>query len=148
MLIDAKIIHDKEGGPPNWVIDIPLIDTVTQGYTKKEAVEMSVSLVEELLDIYFGDGSGKKAKVSTSGVKKDSFFIEAEDQNKLVSLILIKQREKYGVTFSELQKRLNAKSTYSYKRYETGKHNITVGKFYELMNAVSPDNKLVFKLAN
>lgn len=147
MLIDAKIIHNKEGGQPNWVIDIPLIDSMTQGYTKKEAVSMAVSLVEELLDIYFGDGAGKKAKVSASNVKNDSFFIEAEDQNKLVSLILIKQREKHGVTFSELQKRLKAKSTYSYKRYETGKHNITVGKFYELMNAVSPKNKLVFKLS-
>lgn len=37
---------------------------------------MSVSLVEELLDIYFGDGAEKKAKESTSGLKKILFLLK------------------------------------------------------------------------
>lgn len=145
MLIDARLIDD-EYSKPRWAVDIPMLDSVTQGYTKKEAVAMAIDLVECLLDAYFGDGAAKQAKVSASKLKKDTFYIEAENENMLISLILIRQREKHGVTFKELTERLKGKSTFAYKRYESGKVNISVTQFYKLMRAVAPEKDVAISL--
>lgn len=102
-------------------------------------------IVEELIDLYFGEEEGKKAGISASKDTKGTFFIEAKDQNKLISLILIKQRESHGVTFDELRKHLKSSSTFSYKRYESGDVSISVKKFYELMQAVAPEKRIVIK---
>lgn len=145
MLIEAKLIDD-DSDKPRWGVDIPLLNSMTQGYTKKEAVFMAVDLVRCLLDSYFGEGAAKKAVVSASKVLKDTIYIEAQDQNMLISLILIRQREKHRITFKELSRRLKTNSTFAYKRYESGKVNISIGKFYELMQAVSPENRVALHL--
>ncbi|ADI38451.1 type II toxin-antitoxin system HicB family antitoxin [Waddlia chondrophila] len=145
MLIDAKIINDPEK-KPRYSVEIPLVDALTQGRTKKEALEMAVDAIECLLDAYFEEGSGKRAKVTASSLKGNHFFIKAEDQNLLTSLILIRQREKHKTTYSELTKRLKAGSTFAYRRYEKGNVSISVKKFYDLMKAVAPEKNIVLRM--
>jgi len=65
----------------------------------------------------------------------------------MISLLLRRQREKSGLSLSEVTERLGAKSRNAYARYEQGKSAPTLEKLDQLLKAVSPDQDFVLHQA-
>jgi len=120
-----------------WLAEVPILEAMTQGVTKKEAYEMVKDLVETL--------ANQPDFVVTVYPNKDgSFEIGSEDTRTMIRLLLRRQREKSGLSLTDVANRLGAKSRNAYARYERGNSVPTVEKLDELLQAVSPDHDLVF----
>lgn len=120
-----------------WLAEIPILDAMTQGYTKKEAFEMVKDLLESL--------ANRPTFVVTVYPKKEGRFeVGSDDARTMVQLLLRRQREKSGLSLSDVANRLGAKSRNAYARYEHGYSVPSVEKLDELLQAVSPDQDIVF----
>ena len=119
-----------------WIIEVPILGVVTQGYTKKEAYEMIADAIESLVN-------KKGFKVDVFSGKGEYFEIGSPDLSTLTAFLLRRQRMKQGLTLAEVAKRLGAKSHNTYARYEQGKSIPTIEKFSKLLSALSPDNDFV-----
>lgn len=121
-----------------WLAKVPILDAMTQGHTKKEALAMVEDLLETL-------ANRPGFSVTTHPVTKESFEISSLDTRGLVSLLLRRQRERSGLSLGEAARRLGAKSRNAYARYEQGTSAPTVDKLNELLQAVSPDRDFVLR---
>ena len=119
-----------------WLAEIPILDTMTQGYTRKEAL----SMVEDLL-VTLVNRPGFSVQVHPS--KQGDFEVSSTDTRTMTSLLLRRQRERSGLSLAEVAKRLGAKSRNTYARYERGTSAPTLEKLNELLQAVSPDRDFV-----
>ena len=121
-----------------WLAEIPILDTMTQAHTRKEALAM----VENLL-VTLANRPGFTVDVHAG--KNDQFEISSQDTRTMTSLLLRRQRERSGLSLAEVADRLGAKSRNTYARYERGTSAPTLEKLNELLNAVSPDRDLVLQ---
>ena len=119
-----------------WAVEVPLLDLVSQGRTKKDALGMIADAVEALanrkgfrLDVFPGSG--------------EYFEVGSSDQAALTALLLRRARQRSGLSLAEVAKRLGATSTNAYARYEQGRSMPTVQKLSQLFGAVSPDRDFV-----
>ena len=119
-----------------WLAEIPILDTMTQGYTRKEALFM----VEDLLDT-LANCPGFTVEVHPG--KQGHFEVSSTDTRTMTSLLLRRQRERSGLSLAEVAKRLGAKSRNTYARYERGTSAPTIEKLNELLQAVSPDRDFI-----
>lgn len=124
----------KSGG--FWLAEIPLLDAMTQGRTRRELFEMVVDLVETL-----ADRPGFSAQVHPG--RNGEFELSASDIQTLVGMLLRRQRERSGLSLADVAERLGAKSRNAYARYERGTAMPSVTKLTELIQAVSPGGDLV-----
>ena len=119
-----------------WLAEIPILDAMTQGRTRKEAFTMVADLLETLVDrpgftVHVHPGEG------------DYFEVNASDMRPLVSLLLRRQRERSGLSLADAAARLGVRSRNAYARYERGTSLPTVEKLDALLHAVSPDRDFV-----
>jgi hypothetical protein len=119
-----------------WLAEIPVLDAMTQGRTRKEALAMVADLLETLVDrpgfmVYVHPGKG------------DHFEVSVSDMRPLVSLLLRRQRERSGLSLADAAARLGARSRNAYARYERGTSLPTIEKLDALLHAVSPDRDFV-----
>ena len=121
-----------------WLAEIPILDTMTQAHTRKEALAM----VEDLL-VTLANRPGFTVDVHAG--KNDQFEISSPDTRTMTSLLLRRQRERSGLSLAEVADRLGTKSRNTYARYERGTSAPTLEKLNELLNAVSPDRDLVLQ---
>ncbi len=119
-----------------WLAEIPILYTMTQGYTRKEALAMVEDLLETL-----ANRPGFTVEVYLD--KQGHFEVSSTDTRAMTSLLLRRQRERSGLSLAEVAKRLGAKSRNTYARYERGTSAPTLEKLSELLQAVSPDRDLV-----
>lgn len=126
----------KDGG--FWLAEIPILDTMTQGHTRKEAL----SMVEDLLET-LADRPGFTVKIHPG--KHGDFEVSSSDTRSLTSLLLRRQRQRSGLSLSDVARRLGARSRNAYARYERGTSVPTLEKLNELLQAVSPDRDLVLR---
>lgn len=119
-----------------WLIEVPMLDALTQGRTKKEAFEMMGDLVETM-----ADKPGFKVIICQG--KGREFELDSNHTASLISLILRRQRQKSGLSLSDIAARLGVSSRNAYARYEQGHSVPSVEKLDALMKAVSPDRDLV-----
>jgi predicted RNase H-like HicB family nuclease len=119
-----------------WAIEVPLLDVVTQGRTKKEAYKMISDAIESLVN-----KEGFKIDVFPG---RDSYFeVGSPDVAVLTAFLLRRHRIKHGLTLFDVKKRLGAKSHNTYARYEQGKSVPTIERFDKLLTAVSPNRNFV-----
>ncbi len=121
-----------------WLVEIPILDAMTQGKFKKDALRMIEDAVNGLIECYFEDKAGKKLGVKAFLRENGVIGLTAKDTKILLSLSLIKQREKSNSTVRDVSKRLGSKSPNAYAQYERGRLNVTLEKYEELLIAVSP----------
>jgi hypothetical protein len=121
-----------------WLAEVPMLDAMTQGHSRAEALRMIGDLVETM-----GDKKGFSVAVFPGG--HGTLEIGSEDAATLVAVMLRRQREKRGVSLSEVARRLGSHSKTSYARYEQGRSVPTVEKLFELLAAVAPGEDFVFK---
>jgi DNA-binding XRE family transcriptional regulator len=130
---DGRIWKDGEF----WLVEIPLLNAMTQGRTKKEAYEMAADLVKTLVDV-----KGFTVKVHPS--QGNSFELNSNNPKLMLALMLKRQRQRHGLSLAQVAQKLKASSRNSYARYEQGRAMPTVEKLAELLRAVS-DTDLVIR---
>jgi hypothetical protein len=132
MRFSGKIYKDGKF----WLVEIPILDLMTQGRTKKEAYEMVSDMLESLVS---KDGF----KIEVYKGKKDNFEVGSPESKHMVSLLLQRKREISGLSLAQVASRLGMKSRNTYARYERGYSVPSVEKLNELLNAVCPQTDIV-----
>ena len=91
MRFSGKIYKDGKF----WLAEIPILDLMTQGHTKKEAFEMVADMLESLVN-------KKDFKVKIFIKTKDSFEVGSLQSKYLISLLLQRKRENSGLSISQV----------------------------------------------
>lgn len=136
MKIEGKI--QKSGNW--WAVEVPLLLIFTQGKTRKEALKMAESAIEELIDL-------KDFKASTSLSHDEYFTVSSNNDAILMAFALKQQREKYGLSIREVASRLGSKSPTAYSRYESGQVRPNLDKFSQLLQAIDNSLEPVIKVS-
>ncbi len=118
----------KEGR--HWLIEIPALDIMTQGDTKKEAFEMISDAVESHINC-------KGFKTTLIVNANNSFYLTANTLSYLVALMLKRQRIKNGLSLADVANRLNLKSRNAYAQYEQGRSLPSLTKIHDFLNAIN-----------
>jgi hypothetical protein len=121
-----------------WLAEVPLLDAMTQGRSRKEALAMVADLLETL-------ANRPGFVVHVHAGKQEAFEVSATDTRGLLSLLLRRQRERSGLSLAEAAVRLGAKSRNAYARYERGTSVPTLDKLTELLQAVAPGHDVVLQ---
>ena len=119
-----------------WLAEVPILDAMTQGRTKREALTMVGDLLETL-----ANRPGFSVEVHPG--PQGDFEVGSPDTRGLFGLLLRRQRERSGLSLAEAARRLGVKSSDSYARYEQGTSVPTLETLSELFQAVSPDRDFV-----
>lgn len=123
-----------------WLVEIPAFDAVTQGRTKREAFAMAKDLLETLADT-------RGLVVTVHPVGGESFEVGANRVGVLLALLLRRQREAQGLTLAQAAERLGQRSRNAYARYEQGKAMPSIEKLEQLLKAIAPDHRIVWRVA-
>ena len=123
-----------------WLVEIPAFDAVTQGRTKREAFAMAEDLIETMAD-------ARGFQVTAFPLGGEIFEIESNRVGTLIALLLRRQRERHGLTLNEAAERLGQRSRNAYARYEQGKAVPSVEKLEQLLKAIAPDQRIVWRIA-
>ena len=119
-----------------WLAEIPILDVMTQGYSREEAIEMVADLVETMAN---AENFQADVFLGTDG----SFEIGSTNPKVMTTVLLQRKRELSGFSLSQAAVRLGASSRNAYARYEQGKSVPSVVKLNELLHAISPDSDFV-----
>ena len=128
MRFSGKVYEDGKF----WLAEVPVLEAMTQGRTREEALDMAGDLLEGL-------ANRPGFSVTVHAGRGDGFEVSSPDTRGLVSLLLRRQRERSGLSLAETAERLGAKSRNAYARYERGTSTPTLDKLSELLHAVAPD---------
>ena len=134
MRFEGKVTRDGRF----WLAEIPLLNAMTQGRTRAEALEMIGDWLETM-----AGRPGFRAEVHPRG--KAEFEISANDVAALTALLLRRRREASGASLREVAARLGASSRNAYARYERGDAVPTVEKLDALLKATAPDGDFVIR---
>jgi predicted RNase H-like HicB family nuclease len=137
MRFEGKVVRDGKF----WLAEIPLLDALTQGRTRKEALEMAADWLETMVN-----RDGFKAEIYPRG--KDEFEISGSDAAAMTAVLLRRRREANGASLRDVASRLGATSRNAYARYERGDAVPTVDKLDELLKAASPGEDFVIRRAS
>lgn len=124
----------KEGGW--WLARVSLFDAMSQGRSRKEALEMIADWFETLADV-------RGFRVRVHGRRGGEFEVGSKDVRTLVRLLLRRRRQKSGLSLNDAAQRLGARSRNAYARYERGEAVPSVEKLDELLRALSPETDFV-----
>jgi predicted RNase H-like HicB family nuclease len=128
----------KDGG--FWLVEVPALDVMTQGRTKREAVEMVADAIEGYVD-------RRGFKVDVFQGANGDLEVGSKDAAALTALFLRRRRQASGLTLAEVAERLGARSHNAYARYEQGKSVPTVEKLAQLLAAVDRGHDVVFGMS-
>jgi predicted RNase H-like HicB family nuclease len=142
MELEGKVWKDGK----YWLIEIPILDVMTQGKSKKDALKMIEDALIGLIECYFEGKVGKNFVIKAIAREGDVVGITSNDTKLLMAFSLIKQREKSKSTVREVSERLGSKSPNAYAQYERGIVSITLEKFEELLIAVNPSGRRHIKV--
>jgi predicted RNase H-like HicB family nuclease/DNA-binding XRE family transcriptional regulator len=121
-----------------WLAEIPMLDALTQGRTRREALEM----VKDWLETAVNRGDFE-ATVHDNG--RGDFEVSGSDATSMVALLLRRRRAASGASLREMASRLGATSRNAYARYERGEAAPTLEKLDALLKATSPGGDFVIR---
>lgn len=121
-----------------WLVEVPVLDILTQGLTRKEAVFMVEDAILQLIECYFESKELNDFKLEVIDYKGSDIGVRASNNNIMLSFSLIRQREKSGSTVREAAERLGSSSPNSYAQYERGKTRISLDQYEKLLHAANP----------
>lgn len=128
MIFKGKV-HKKTTFETDQVVEIPLLDLMTQGKNPEDCLLMITDAIESLEP----DLKGKLSTAWTDN-KKISFVLICEDP-KIIGLLLQRQRMASGLTVKEAAKKLGFKSHNSISAYEQGEREPTISKLSQILSA-------------
>jgi predicted RNase H-like HicB family nuclease len=121
-----------------WLAEVPILNAMTQGHTRTEALSMVKDLLETLVN-------HPEFAVEVHPGEHGEFEVSCTDMRRLIGLLLRRQRERSGLSLAEAAARLGAKSRNAYARYERGTSTPTVEKLSQLLQAVAPGQDFVLE---
>lgn len=117
-----------------WLIEIPALDVMTEGYSRADALDMLKDAVESLID-----RSGFEADVA---LLSDNVVVlrsrKPASERILAGFFLKQQRAKHGLTLNDMAKRLHLKSRNAYAQFEQGRSFPSLCKIQEFISAMNP----------
>ncbi len=134
MRFEGRLIRDGKW----WLAEIPLLDAMTQGRSRKEALLMIGDWIETMVD-----RKGFRANVFPRG--KMEFEVAGSDTAAMTALLLRRRREASGQSLRDIASRLGASSRNAYARYERGDAVPTIEKLDALLKATSPNGDFVIR---
>jgi predicted RNase H-like HicB family nuclease/DNA-binding XRE family transcriptional regulator len=120
----------------SWLAEVPALDIMTQGTTKREAIEMIADAIE-------GHVNREGFEVKVFSGKGEAVEIGSNDVAALTALYLRRRRQASGLTLAEVAQRLGVKSHNAYARYEQGRAVPTIEKLAELLAIVDRESDIV-----
>src|SRR5580704_6523340 len=114
---------------------------MTQGRTRKEALEMIKDAVLELLKDSYEDLLDKQFRLIATLYEDGIIGMGASDDKLLFALGLKRQRLRSGSTIRDVSKRLKSKSPNAYARYERAQASPSLEKYAELLHAANPSRR-------
>ncbi|HUQ97810.1 MAG TPA: helix-turn-helix domain-containing protein [Gemmatimonadaceae bacterium] len=121
-----------------WLAEIPMLDALTQGRTRREALEMVKDWLETAVNrVDF------RATVHETG--RNEFEVSGSDATSMVALLLRRRRAASGASLRDMASRLGATSRNAYARYERGEAAPTLEKLDALLKATSPGGDFVIR---
>ena len=123
-----------------WLVAVPAFDALTQGRTKAEALAMIKDLIETM-----AGARGFEVTVYPTGPRE--FEVGANVLGVFLALLLRRQRERQGLTLAEAAERLGQSSRNAYARYEQGKAMPSLEKLEQLLRAIAPGQRIVWRFA-
>ncbi|HSX10659.1 MAG TPA: type II toxin-antitoxin system HicB family antitoxin [Chlamydiales bacterium] len=139
MELEGKVWKDPDSSW--WLIEISFLDVMTQGRTRKDALEMIKDAVMELLKDSYADQLSKHFQLTVTLYKDGVVGIGASDEKLLFALGLKRQRLRSGSTVRDVSKRLRSKSPNAYARYERAQVRPSLEKYAELLHAANPSRR-------
>jgi len=127
MKLEGKVFKDGKF----WLSEVPILDLMTQGTSKSDAIDMMASAIKDLAE------ERKGLKISIESTEGQTFVLGTNNPDKLISLILKRQREKEGLSIADVVNRLGFSSRNAYARYETSKVKLSMNKFLELYQTIT-----------
>ena len=122
-----------------WCLaEIPMLDALTQGRTRRKALEM----VKDWLETAVNRGDFH-ATVHEKG--RAEFEVSGSDATSMVALLLRRRRAASGASLRDMASRLGATSQNAYARYERGEAAPTLEKLDALLKATSPGGDFVIR---
>jgi len=144
MELEGKIWKDGKF----WLVEVPCLDIMTQGKTRKEAFMMIKDAIITCALCNFDEKLLVNFDVIVKEYDRDVICITTTDNKILLALSLIRQRVKSGSTIRDASKRLGSTSPNAYGAYEKGKINISLDKYERLLYAANPQQHNRLRLAN
>jgi len=129
--------HGNEDGQ-FWLAKVPVLDTMIQVRTYKEALAMVKDLLETL-----ANRPGITVEVHPG--QHGEFEVSSADMRSLISLSLRRQRERSSLSLAEAAERLGPKSRNAYARYACGTFVPTMKELTELLEAVAPGQDFILQ---
>lgn len=111
-----------------WLIECPALQAMTQGHTKKEALEMLIDWVRSILE-----KDDFPLEITSKG---EDVMLKVQDPKPILALMVERNRNAQGLTLREIADRLGVKGRAGVKQYETGKHDPGFTKAQELFEAL------------
>lgn len=129
-----------------WVVEVAALELITQGKSRKNALEMIQDAIMELVESYYGPEARKKLTLDLYDDGGEGFGISSNNDRLLLSLALRRQRELSGLSVREVSLNLGSRSPNAYSQYEQGKINISLDKYEELLRAANPQTSCSLRL--
>ena len=120
-----------------WLIEVPAIEVMTQGHSRKEALKMIADAIEGLISCYFPDDA-KDFKVYVQEYNNGIIGVSTSNNSLMLAFSLRRQRELSKSTVREVSERLGSNSPNAYARYEKGRTRISLDQYERLLQAVNP----------
>lgn len=130
-----------------WLVEISSLNAMTQGRTKKEALEMIKDLIKEMLINYFPNEIKENFEVNVMDYKNNLIGITTNSNSLILALSLRRQREKSKSTVRDVSERLGSKSPNAYAQYEKGRTRISLDQYERLLNAANPSQRAHLRIA-
>lgn len=139
MELEGRVWRDTDSAW--WLVEIFFLDVMTQGKTRKDALEMIKDAVMELLIESYEDLLDAQFHLSVTLYENGVIGIGASDEKLLFALGLKRQRLRSGSTIREVSNRLKSKSPNAYARYERAQARPSLEKYAELLHAANPQRR-------
>lgn len=120
-----------------WLVEVPAIEVMTQGRSRKEALKMIADAIKGLIDCYFPEES-KDFQVVIHEYEKETIGVSSSNNSLMLAFSLRRQREMSKSTVREVSERLGSNSPNAYARYERGRTRISLDQYERLLQAVNP----------
>ncbi len=92
MELEARVWKDGKF----WLIEVPALDLMTQGKSRKDALDMAKDAILGLLECYFESEVDKNISITVTDYGKELVGITSNNTKLLLALSSIRQREKSG----------------------------------------------------
>jgi hypothetical protein len=122
-----------------WLAEIPFIQFMDQGRSKKEVLELTRVAIESLINI-------PSFRCGITDLGDGRFTVASDDVRILAAFVIKRLREAEGLTIREAATRLKMKSHTEYARHESGKVAMTMATFNKYVEVLS-SKEIILQIA-